>query len=61
MPEKLTEKARAALEIALNEAERSGQSKVASEHILFGLISVKGSAALIILHELGVRIGVLRT
>ncbi len=61
MPEKLTEKARAALEIAVNEAERSGQSKVASEHILFGLISVKGSAALIILHELGVRIGVLRT
>lgn len=61
MPEKLTEKARAALEISVNEAERSGQSKVASEHILFGLISVKGSAALIILHELGVRIGVLRT
>jgi len=61
LPEKLTEKARAALEISVNEAERSGQSKVASEHILFGLISVKGSAALIILHELGVRIGVLRT
>lgn len=61
MPEKLTEKARAALEISVNEAERSGQSKVASEHILYGLISVKGSAALIILHELGVRIGVLRT
>jgi ATP-dependent Clp protease ATP-binding subunit ClpC len=61
VPEKLTEKARAALEIAVNEAERAGQSKVASEHILFGLISVKGSAALIILHELGVRIGVLRT
>jgi len=61
LPEKLTEKARAALEISVNEAERSGQSKVASEHILYGLISVKGSAALIILHELGVRIGVLRT
>lgn len=61
MPEKLTDKARAALEISVNEAERSGHSKVASEHILFGLISVKGSAALIILHELGVRIGVLRT
>ncbi|MBN2586806.1 MAG: ATP-dependent Clp protease ATP-binding subunit [Candidatus Fermentibacteraceae bacterium] len=61
MSEKLTEKAHAALEISVNEAERSGQSKVASEHILYGLISVKGSAALIILHELGVRIGVLRT
>ena len=61
MPEKLTEKARAALEISLHEAEKAGQSKVASEHILYGLISVKGSAALIVLHELGVRIGVLRT
>ena len=61
MPENLTEKARAALEISVKEAEKSGQSKVTSEHILFGLISVRGSAALIILHELGVRIGVLRT
>ncbi len=61
MPENLTEKARAALEISIKEAEKAGQSKVASEHILFGLISVRGSAALIILHELGVRIGVLRT
>ncbi|MCK4504867.1 MAG: ATP-dependent Clp protease ATP-binding subunit [Candidatus Aegiribacteria sp.] len=61
MPENLTEKARAALEISVKEAEKAGQSKVTSEHILFGLISVRGSAALIILHELGVRIGVLRT
>lgn len=61
MSEKLTEKARAALEISMHEAEKAGQNKVASEHILFGLISVRGSAALIILHELGVRIGVLRT
>jgi len=59
--EKLTEKARAALEISIKEAERSGQSKVATEHILYGLLSVRGSAALIVLHELGVRIGVLRT
>ncbi len=61
MPDILTEKARAALEISVKEAEKAGQSKVTSEHILFGLISVRGSAALIILHELGVRIGVLRT
>ena len=60
MSEQLTEKARAALEIAITEAGRAGQAKVASEHILFGLISVRGSAALVILHELGVRIGVLR-
>lgn len=61
MPDILTEKARAALEISVKEAEKAGQSKVTSEHILFGLISVRGSAALIILHELGIRIGVLRT
>jgi len=60
LAEQLTEKARAALEIAVQEAGKAGQSKVASEHILYGLISVKGSAALVILHELGVRIGVLR-
>ena len=60
MSEQLTEKARAALEIAITEAGRAGQAKVASEHILFGLVSVRGSAALVILHELGVRIGVLR-
>ena len=60
LSEQLTEKARAALEIAITEAGRAGQAKVASEHILFGLISVRGSAALVVLHELGVRIGVLR-
>ncbi len=61
MAEKFTEKARAAFEIAVTEAERSGHSKVASEHILYGLISVRGAVALMILHELGIRIGVLRT
>ncbi len=60
MPEQLTEKARAALEIALGEAGKAGQSKVASEHILFGLVSVRGAAALVVLHELGVRTGALR-
>ncbi|MDM7992019.1 MAG: ATP-dependent Clp protease ATP-binding subunit [Candidatus Fermentibacter sp.] len=60
MPEQYSERARAAINIARTEASKYGQAKVGSEHMLFGLLSVRGSTAISILHALGVNTSELR-
>ncbi len=54
MPEQFSERARSSLNIARAEASKAGQTKVGSEHILYGLISVRGAAAISVLQGLGV-------
>lgn len=60
MTEHLSYKARTAFEIALKEARRTGQRKVSTELILYGIISVRESAALEILNQMNVSVRSLR-
>jgi ATP-dependent Clp protease ATP-binding subunit ClpC len=60
LPEQYSERARAAINIARTEASKYGQAKVGSEHMLFGLLSVRGATAISILHALGVNTSELR-
>lgn len=60
MPEQYSERARAAINVARTEASKYGQARVGSEHMLFGLLSVRGSTSIAILHALGVNTSELR-
>ena len=60
MAENLSSKARAAFEVALREAKRTGQRKVNTELILYGIISIRESAATEILEQLHVSISTLQ-
>ncbi len=60
MRERFSERARAALNEARLEAGRSGRPSVTSEHILYGLLTVDGSTASLVLTRLGVNTAELR-
>jgi ATP-dependent Clp protease ATP-binding subunit ClpC len=60
LPEQYSERARAAINIARTEASKYGQVKVGSEHMLYGLLSVRGATALAVLNALGVNTAELR-
>jgi len=60
LPEQYSERARAAINIARTEASKYGQAKVGSEHMLYGLLSVRGATALSVLNALGVNTAELR-
>jgi len=54
LPEQFSENARSSLNVARAEASKAGQTKVGSEHILYGLISVRSAVAISVLQALGV-------
>jgi len=58
--ERFSERARAALNEARLEAGRSGRPSVTSEHILYGILTVDGSTASMVLTRLGVNTAELR-
>jgi ATP-dependent Clp protease ATP-binding subunit ClpC len=60
LPEQYSERARSAINVARSEASKYGQTKVGSEHMLYGLLSVRGSTAVSILHAMGVNTAELR-
>ncbi len=60
MPEQYSERARAAINVARTEASKYGQAKVGSEHMLYGLLSVRGATALSVLGALGINTAELR-
>ncbi|MBD3369644.1 AAA domain-containing protein [Candidatus Fermentibacteria bacterium] len=60
MPEQFSDRARSALNIARAEASKAGQTKVGSEHILYGLLSVKAAKAVTVLKNLDVKPAELR-
>ncbi len=60
MPEQYSERARAAINIARSEASKYGQAKVGSEHLLHGILSVRGATAIAVLNAMGINTGELR-
>ena len=60
MPDQFSDRARSSLNIARAEASKAGQTKVGSEHILYGILSVKGAKAVTVLQSLNVKPAELR-
>ena len=55
--ERFTQRARRVLSLAHQEAERSHQESIGTEHLLIGLIEEDGGVAGRVLRELGLEIG----
>jgi len=60
LPDQFSDRARSSLNIARAEASKAGQTKVGSEHILYGILSVKGAKAVTVLQGLNVKPAELR-
>jgi ATP-dependent Clp protease ATP-binding subunit ClpA len=58
--ERFTERAKRVLTLAQEEAERSGQSYIGTEHLLLGLLRESQGLAAKVLNNLGVEIGAVR-